>query len=147
VTVAALVLGILGTIFSLIPGLFFVGVPLALLGLILGVVGRKQAATEGQPTGMGTAGVVLGVIGLAIGVSMWVLCSMCTNSARKSWEKAVNDPEFKKQFGDEKVKADFDKAFQDAIDDAKKKAQEKRQQDEAKQQTGAPPPPAPQPPR
>jgi hypothetical protein len=132
---ASLVLGILGLIFSLIPGLFMIGVPLALVGLILGVVGRKQSVTEGQPTGMGTAGIVLGIIGLVIGVSMWVLCSMCTNQARKNWEKAVNDPEFKKQFGDDKLKKDFDKAFDDALKDAQKKAAEKN----------AVPPPAPAP--
>jgi hypothetical protein len=119
--IAALILGILGTIFALIPLLFWVGVPLALIALILGVVGRKQATVEGQPTGVATAGLVLGIIGLVIGVSMWVLCSMCTNNARKGWEKALNDPEFKKQFGDDKLKKDFDKAFDDALKDAEKK--------------------------
>ena len=137
---AGLVLGIVGTIFSLIPLMFWIGAPLALLGLVLGVVGRKQAITEGQPTGMATAGIVLGIIGLVIGVSMWVLCSMCTNSARKGWEKAVNDPEFKKQFGDDKLKNDFDKAFNDALEEAKKKADEKNA---AKKAPAAAPAPAP----
>ena len=88
--VAALVLGIIGTLFALIPGLFWVAIPIALIGLILGVVGgfmcilpvlvspfawftgmkarREIRASNGQLAGdgMATAGMVLGIIGTVL---------------------------------------------------------------------------------
>lgn len=84
--VAALVLGIIGTLFSIIPGLFWIGVPLALVALILGIVGRKAAVTSNQPTGSATAGMVLGIVGLAIGILMWILCSLMVHNAEKGFE-------------------------------------------------------------
>ena len=75
--VAALVLGILGTLFSLTGWFFWIGVPLSVIALILGIVGRKQAANEGRPTGMATAGLVLGIIGAALGLLVFVACASC----------------------------------------------------------------------
>jgi len=120
VGVAALVLGILGTLLALIPGLFWVAIPLALISLILGVVGRKSAASNNQPTGTATAGLVLGAIGLVLGVLMWIVCFRVVNNAKKGFEKgfekALNDPELQK-----KMNKDFDDAFKKAMEDAKNK--------------------------
>lgn len=118
--VAALVLGIIGTLFALIPGLFWVAIPLALIGLILGVVGRKAAAANNQPTGTATAGMVLGIIGLVIGVAMWVICGMMVSSAKKGFEKALNDPELQKKLNDPKLNKEFDEAFKKAMEEAQK---------------------------
>lgn len=41
-----------------------------LVGMILSIIGRNQAAQNGQKTGLATAGIVLGVIGLAYGLIM-----------------------------------------------------------------------------
>ena len=123
--VAALVLGIIGTLFALIPGLFWVAIPIALIGLILGVVGRKSAVTNNQPTGVATAGMVLGIIGLVIGVIMWVICGMMVNSARKGFEKALNDPELQKKLNDPKMNKEFDDAFKKAMEDAEKQQKAK----------------------
>jgi hypothetical protein len=76
VGVAALVLGIIGTLFSLFPGTFIIGCLLGLVALILGIVGRKSLATAGQPTGVATAGLVLGIVALVVGVLMFILCGM-----------------------------------------------------------------------
>lgn len=73
-SIAALVLGILGTVFSLFPGLFIVGIPLSLVALVLGVLGRKDAMSSSKPTSTATAGVVLGCIGTVVGLSMFALC-------------------------------------------------------------------------
>jgi lysylphosphatidylglycerol synthetase-like protein (DUF2156 family) len=116
VGVAALVLGILGTLLALIPGLFWVAIPLAVISLILGVVGRKSAASNNQPTGMATAGLVLGAIGLVLGVAMWIICGIMISNAKKGFEKALNDPELQK-----KMNKDFDDAFKKAMEDAKNK--------------------------
>jgi len=54
--VAALVLGILGTLFSLNWLTVWVGGPMAIIALVLGILARKALAAEGRPTGMATAG-------------------------------------------------------------------------------------------
>src|SRR5262245_52705338 len=72
--IAALVLGIIGTVSSLIPGLFVIGLPLSLVALVLGVLGRKDAVANNRPTSTATAGLVLGCVGTAVGLSMFVLC-------------------------------------------------------------------------
>lgn len=59
-------LSIAGFVTSLV-GLFlsFWGI-VNIVGLILSAVGRSKASQEGDATGMATAGIVLGVIGIAI---------------------------------------------------------------------------------
>jgi hypothetical protein len=74
--VAALVLGIIGTLSSL-STLFWLGLPLSIIALVLGVLGRKQLLTQGKPTGMATAGMVLGIVGTAIGALIFALCASC----------------------------------------------------------------------
>ena len=61
--VCALIFGILGIIGSFIPVVQYFTTILAVLGLILGAVARKKAKAAGQPTGVATAGLVLGIIG------------------------------------------------------------------------------------
>ncbi|HQZ86957.1 MAG TPA: DUF4190 domain-containing protein, partial [Actinomycetota bacterium] len=47
---------------------------LSILALIFGVMGRKKAA-QGLATngGMATAGMVLGIIGVVVGIIVWVI--------------------------------------------------------------------------
>ncbi|HZS39903.1 MAG TPA: hypothetical protein VFF06_23885 [Polyangia bacterium] len=91
--VAALVLGIIGTLFSLIPFTFWIGVVLGLIALILGIFGRKSAVAAGGPTGTATAGLVLGIVALVLGVLMWVLCGLMISGAKKGFEEAVKNPD------------------------------------------------------
>lgn len=65
--IAALVLGIVGVICCQ-------SIILSILALIFGVMGRKKAA-QGLATngGMATAGMVLGIIGVVVGVVVWVI--------------------------------------------------------------------------
>jgi Domain of unknown function (DUF4190) len=108
--VAALVLGIIGTVFSLIGFTFWIGIPLGVVALILGIIGRKSAGTNNQPTGMATAGMVLGIVGLVIGILMWVLCGLMVSGARKGLE-GLNDP---------KLNQEFNKAFEKALEESQK---------------------------
>lgn len=48
----------------------FYGDITGLVGLILSAVGRSQAARDGSKTGLATAGIVLGIIGI-IGTWIW----------------------------------------------------------------------------
>ena len=75
--VAALVLGIFGTILCWFPAALL-GVPLALVGLILGILARKNATETQQPTGMATAGMVISIVGLTLGILLSAMCFACT---------------------------------------------------------------------
>jgi|GEM_PF-2569079 len=64
--IAALVLGILGLVVSIIPFIGMYALPLAVIAVILGALGRKKI-----PSGLATAGLILGLLGTAIG-GWWV---------------------------------------------------------------------------
>lgn len=55
---------------SMLIGLFGV---VGLVGLILSAIGRSQAVTDGGKTGLATAGIVLGIIGM---VSPWITLAL-----------------------------------------------------------------------
>lgn len=80
-SVAALVLGILGIVGAWIPVVcWFTGV-LAILGLVFGAIGRKKSVkATGKASGLATAGFVLGIIGTSfavIGIICTVACVAC----------------------------------------------------------------------
>ena len=96
--VASLVLGILGTLLSLHPVSMLVGLPMAIVALILGVMARKQLAAQNQPTGLATAGMVLGIVGTTIGALILAMCAACAgmigmagHEASKQIEKAAQE--------------------------------------------------------
>ena len=63
--VTALVLGIIGLVFSFIPVLNVIGLILAFLGVIFGAVGIKNRDSRGKAI----AGLVMSII--ALGVAFW----------------------------------------------------------------------------
>lgn len=75
-SIAALVCGILGLVGDLIPYVSYFMFVLSILAIVFGAKGKKLAVAANEPTGMATAGLVLGIIGTAIGV-LGVLCSLC----------------------------------------------------------------------
>ncbi|MBQ8683128.1 MAG: DUF4190 domain-containing protein [Clostridia bacterium] len=80
-SIAALVLGILGIVGGWIPVVGYFTLVLAILGIILGAKGRaKSIAATGKASGMATAGLVLGIIGTALG-AVGVLCAACAGAA------------------------------------------------------------------
>lgn len=73
--IAALVCGILGLVGSFIPVVQYFTFLLSLAAVITGALGRK-----GESKGMATAGLVLGILGIATGV-IGVLCTVCVAGA------------------------------------------------------------------
>ncbi|MFC4008583.1 DUF4190 domain-containing protein [Nonomuraea purpurea] len=70
--VAALVIGIIGPLFGLIPVLFFVAGTLGLLAVIFGFVGRARASRgTASNGGMALSGAILGLI--SMGLATWGL--------------------------------------------------------------------------
>jgi hypothetical protein len=76
-SIASMVLGICGLV---IP---FFGTATAIVGLILGIIGKKKSQEVGAPYGMATAGIVCSIIGLACSILVIVLCSgiLCAGAA------------------------------------------------------------------
>lgn len=68
--VTALVCGIVGAVFGLIPFTFIIAVVLGLLALVFGILGRRRAKREPAAgrKGMALAGAILGAIALTLGV-------------------------------------------------------------------------------
>ncbi|MCB0900114.1 MAG: DUF4190 domain-containing protein [Actinobacteria bacterium] len=66
----ALVLGVLALLFSFFCAL--VGLPMAVAAIVMGVKGRQRAQMSGQPAGLPTAGLVLGIIAIVLGF-LWIL--------------------------------------------------------------------------
>lgn len=80
-SIAALILGILGIIGGWIPVVGYFTTVCAVLGIILGVKGRaKSIAAEGKASGLATAGLVLGIIGTAFAV-LGLLCTVACGAA------------------------------------------------------------------
>ncbi|MBQ7125433.1 MAG: hypothetical protein IJO00_03620 [Clostridia bacterium] len=76
--IAGFVLGIVGIVFGLLSGVFsIIGLPVAIIGLVLSVNGRKQLTAAGQPTGIATAGLVLGIIAVVFTAIAFFTCGIC----------------------------------------------------------------------
>ncbi|MBQ7506211.1 MAG: DUF4190 domain-containing protein [Lachnospiraceae bacterium] len=73
-SIAALILGIVGVVFDFI--FFPVGLIASIVAIILGAIGRKKV--EGK--GMATAGLVLGIIGLILGI-VFLICTIALGAA------------------------------------------------------------------
>lgn|ERR1700741_3003102 len=71
--VAALVLGIVGLVFSFIPVIGVIAWPMVILGVVFGGIGINKAnQTPGMPKGTAVAGLTCSLIGLAICV-IWAV--------------------------------------------------------------------------
>lgn len=80
-SIAALVLGILGIVGGWIPVVGYFTLICSILGLTFGVIGRKKSiAAEGKASGLATAGLVLGIIGVAIAVLALVCTVICVGA-------------------------------------------------------------------
>ena len=74
--IASLVLGIISLVLSFC-GLGIISVFTAIVGIVLGTLGRKDP----EKKGMATAGLVCSIIALVIGVIMWIACAAVVGGA------------------------------------------------------------------
>ncbi len=76
--IAGLVMGIVGIVFGILGTFFSIaGLPVAIVGLILSVIGGKQVRAAGQPAGMATAALVLGIIAVVFSAITFFTCGIC----------------------------------------------------------------------
>lgn len=66
--IVALVCGLLGIIGGFIPFVTYVAWLCGILGIVFGAIGMKKAKEVGSGNGLAIAGLVLGIIGTAVGV-------------------------------------------------------------------------------
>ena len=71
--VASLVLGIVSLVLGFIPGIGWVGCITAVIGTILGALGRKDPEKKGLATG----GMVCSIIALALDLIVYIACVAC----------------------------------------------------------------------
>ena len=77
-SIAAVVLGILGIVGSFIPVVCYFTLVCAILGIIFGVKGRKMStAALGKPSGIATAGFVLGIVGTSCALIGAICIGIC----------------------------------------------------------------------
>jgi len=76
--VGALIVGVMAILFSFFCAL--IGIPLAIVAIVLGAQGRKKGRAAGMPTGMATAGLVLGTVSLVVAVG-WTVGMLALSAA------------------------------------------------------------------
>ncbi len=77
--IAGLVLSIVGLVLSFLGTFFSIAaLPVSIVGLVLAVSGKKALAAAGQPAGIGTAGMVLGIIAVIFSAIFFFTCGLCT---------------------------------------------------------------------
>jgi hypothetical protein len=70
--IVGLILGFLGTWFSI------AALPIAIVGLVLSVIAGKKLRAAEQPTGLATAGLVIGIISVVLTTIFFFTCGICT---------------------------------------------------------------------
>ena len=74
--IASLILGIISLILSFF-GLGIISIFTAIIGIILGVLGRKDPEKKGM-----AGGLVCSIIALVLGIIMWIACAAVVGGAR-----------------------------------------------------------------
>lgn len=104
--VAALILGIIAIVFAIIPGLGWIGAIIGVIGIVLGAVAKKSDAK------MATGGLVLSIIGTALGLILYLSCVYCASKVGGELEKAG--------FTTEKLQEEMKKGIEKAKEEAEK---------------------------
>lgn len=77
--VTSLVLGIIALVIDLasVGSFGWLGAIIGVIGLVFGILGRKDP----QKKGMATAGLVCSIIGIVLGLILYVACVACLTAA------------------------------------------------------------------
>jgi len=75
--IASLVLGILSLILLWIPWIGIIAILTSIIGIVLGVMGKRQLLEADAPTGIATAGIVTSIIALILSSLFTLACVIC----------------------------------------------------------------------
>jgi hypothetical protein len=77
-TIAGFVLALCGLVTGFFGGWCSVfALPMAIVGLILAIVGGNNLRASGQPSGLATAGLVIGIIAVVFASILFFTCGLC----------------------------------------------------------------------
>lgn len=76
-SIAALVLGIVSTVLAWFYMINIIALACGLVGIVCAAKGRKQAMLVGASSGIGTAGLVLAIIGTVLAGIGFLSCTLC----------------------------------------------------------------------
>ena len=80
--IAGFVLSIVSLVLGLLSGVFsIVALPVSIVGLVLSIVGGKQCKAAGEPSGLATAGMVIGIIAVVITTITFFSSGICVLAA------------------------------------------------------------------
>ncbi len=85
-SITGLVLGIVATVLAWFYMINIIALVAGIVGIILAAKGKKTAAAAGAPTGIGTAGLVLSIIGTCLAGIGFFSCTLCVLCAAGSAE-------------------------------------------------------------
>lgn len=80
-SIAALVLGIVASVLAWFAWIDIVALICGVVGIVCAAMGRKKALAAGTPRGIGTAGLVLSIVGTCIAGIGFVSCTLCVACA------------------------------------------------------------------
>ncbi len=83
-SIAGLVLGIVATILAWFYLVNIAALVAGVVGIICAAKGKKAAVAAGAPTGLGTAGLVLSIIGTCLAGIGFLSCTVCVACAASS---------------------------------------------------------------
>ncbi len=89
-SVAGLILGIASIVLAWWYMINIVALVAGVVGVILAAKGKKAAVAAGAPTGLGTAGLVLSIIGTVIAGIGFLTCTVCVCAAAGAADSLVN---------------------------------------------------------
>jgi hypothetical protein len=96
--IAALILSIVGLVLCWIPMVGWLGVVLALVGVILGLVAFKKGKK-----GLGITALIIGVVGLGVGLYVQISTILAVSAAAAQFgdlNAQLNDPALQQQLND-----------------------------------------------
>jgi len=111
--VASLVLGILSILFVFTGPFSFIGIILGIIGIVTGVLARREAPENTLSTG----GLVTSILGCALSLLLNIACIACITGSKSIFDQAAKDPQVQKSFDD------FTKKLKQLEQEANKEAQ------------------------
>ncbi|MGY0372451.1 DUF4190 domain-containing protein [Clostridium sp. JNZ J1-5] len=82
-SITSMILGIVGLVITFVPGLNFIGILCGILAIIFGVISKNRIQSSDEELsglGMAKAGLILGIITIAIFILTLVACGAILNS-------------------------------------------------------------------
>lgn len=89
-SIVGLILGILAIVFFWVPIYNTVFLACGIVGIVLSAMGRKKAKAAGVSAGLGTAALILSIIGTCLCGIGFFTCTLCAGALACSEEAALD---------------------------------------------------------